>query len=481
MGPPARLKIGVEDALDLTAEQDAAARREQFREDKKKSLTTLPLQDSGLRAVSTPPPGNPVLTSAEGVRKRYPSRATAANQASKAVDKKVRSGRRNESAPCGRESDSAVPLSAPNQDLLTSFDPVQPCARRSPRANTRSKEQGLTSTELVVPTGSDGRADASTPALTETGLTSGSMGNGRSFGSRVEWNPRLDHTTRGKAIPQVLSAQLTTCETYRQRYPYIRDVLPMSDDAKDALQHRQDEICWFFGNMSILLPEFWLHVDRFSVAFINQINVTQTHAQRAMANGSRQSLDVLVEQNILNEQIPNIMAMWGRNIKIIQGPGVYISQEMLSHGRSVIADQHAGLVKARRLTSMRAQKALAGWSLARRVARTLGLLRMEPEELEPFSEAIEVLDDWIAAIHTEEVLIVVLQDNVTEVNHGLNSLASAVLSDDLRAQLGTGGLMAAHVYLQELEQKSRDLQRTRRNQNAEQLVEADTDESTDVE
>ncbi|KAL8942295.1 MAG: hypothetical protein Q9216_001739 [Gyalolechia sp. 2 TL-2023] len=291
-----------------------------------------------------------------------------------------------------------------------------------------------------------------------------------------DWAPAFDFANQMDAISRLLSVHLSTCSDYQKRLPGIRDGLAINGSEKDSLEDTQTRLCWFLGNISHDLPHYYIHVARFSESLIHQSNITHEQIQTTLSNRSSQEL--IAEQNTINQKIPQIIAIWQRNYKMLETPGQYILHDLLDPARGDVSALQAALMRARRQTVLAARREIMSWNLPRRVGRWLGWLRMDVEELEPYNEAIEVVDEWLVATRALRSLIVVITSNVTEVSRELSNIASNKFSADVRFELGAGGLFELNSYIIELGQQARGIQKTLiggRRQKATEDLEVETD------
>ncbi|KAL8762047.1 MAG: hypothetical protein Q9184_001894 [Pyrenodesmia sp. 2 TL-2023] len=261
--------------------------------------------------------------------------------------------------------------------------------------------------------------------------------------------PLHDFVDDMDSIPRLLSTHRSACSYHQQAFPNIQEALAISEGDKDALRQVQDEICLFIDNLIYDLPRYYIHTARYSEAMIYQTNLTQGQI-RALGNGS--SREVLVQLKSINET-------WHRNYNILESPGRYLRQDLVSNGRNKVAKMQAALTKARQRTVRASAVMIENFPLPRRVGRALGILRLKARETEPYDEAIEALDSWSNATASFASLVVVIHANITAIDRELSDLASTKFAADVQNQLGPEGLFQFQAYMVGMEQQAWGLRR----------------------
>jgi len=284
------------------------------------------------------------------------------------------------------------------------------------------------------------------------------------LGVKSHWETEVDFGNMGN-IPRILSAHETRCSFYSAKLPLILNGLAIPENNKNNLLSTQDEICTYLGNFSSLLPSYYRHANIFSESLLYHVNVTRTHIQSALANGS--SHNMLVEQKWVSNELSNFMTTWQERIDYLLDPGEFLVQEVRKW-RGQQASFLNQLQQARDMTLRARDEVVKSWNLFRRTGRSIGVLQVEPPELYEYNDAIKALDGWILWTLSLESLSTLTYSNVTEVGGHLKDLAAFQLSADIHVQLGPQGLLKLDSHMKAVGRKARGI---RKNDNGAMIIE----------
>ena len=141
------------------------------------------------------------------------------------------------------------------------------------------------------------------------------------------WEKGIDFSSHAVGnIPRRLAVHQTSCSYFTAQVPQIRDGMAISEEDKEGLLTMQVEMCSYVKNISRDLPSYYRHVNIFSRSVLHQVNATQRHIHNALTNSTFQ--DLLVEQKMINNHIPSILAKWQKRYEFLEDPDQYVAQEI---------------------------------------------------------------------------------------------------------------------------------------------------------
>jgi len=256
------------------------------------------------------------------------------------------------------------------------------------------------------------------------------------------------------SIPRLIDVHEFKCRFYSEGLPIIRDGLPILEDAKETLQLTQNEICSGLKDSSIYLPPFYRHLDLSSKALLRHVDSRQAWFKDVWA--SIFSKSITVQQEKLNEELPDIVTQWQKKYEDLVTPGqqvmkkVQASREKLGAHLSILED-------LKQQTSRARIDEISSWSLLRRIMRSAGLLGLEAPELYGSDNALESLDGWIAETTFVVKLYTGIDYQVAKAHNSLLDVAASKFAADVHAQLGPDALLDLHSYWTEMGSKAQEV------------------------
>ncbi|KAL8831970.1 MAG: hypothetical protein Q9191_000570 [Dirinaria sp. TL-2023a] len=153
------------------------------------------------------------------------------------------------------------------------------------------------------------------------------------------------------------------------------------------------------------------------------------------------------------------MTIWQRRFAFLEGPGVRVINRVRK-SRNTLGRFQIKLESATRETSKARTNVIKTWSLLRRVSRFIGLVRVEPEELYSYNDAIETLDECYKEMKHLEQLYTTIWNNITDINGKIRDLAASKFSADIQSQFGQDGLEELYFLWLGVGSGARSLQKT---------------------
>ncbi|KAL8701872.1 MAG: hypothetical protein Q9201_004679 [Fulgogasparrea decipioides] len=257
-------------------------------------------------------------------------------------------------------------------------------------------------------------------------------------------------------IPRLLSKHQGSSTLYEAKVRRLRGSFSIAQEKQEELLQAQVMVSGYLGNISQDLPQYYRHAYVFSKSLLHSLHATQTQIENVMHDSSR---DAAVDQQVINDRVPSILAAWQKRYEALEKPGSYMAHEVdtaTRHVAQLLDDmQHA------KEQTVRGRKAeVKTWPLARRVGYAIRLLRKAPEELYEFDDALKGLAEWETETRATLELLTMIRANVSQLDSDLGNLAAKRPSADVRFRLGPDGLLDVHAYITGLHSQTRGIQTT---------------------
>jgi len=195
----------------------------------------------------------------------------------------------------------------------------------------------------------------------------------------------------------------------------------------------QDEICLGLEDTSNSLPSFYCHVDTSSKALLRHVDSRQAWFKDVWATlFSKKSI---VQQQKLNEELPDVVIQWQKKYENLVTPGQQALEKVRAM-REKVAVHLSILEDLKQQTSTARIDEISSWSLLRRIMRSAGLLGLEAPELYGYDDALKALDGWIAEITFVVKLYTETDFQVAKAHNSLLDVAASKFAADVHAQLG---------------------------------------------
>ncbi|KAL8854850.1 MAG: hypothetical protein Q9221_000356 [Calogaya cf. arnoldii] len=257
-------------------------------------------------------------------------------------------------------------------------------------------------------------------------------------------------------IPSQLSDHLNRCSFYEDKVRRHRHAFPVSEENQNLFLQHQLGLCASLGNITDHLPSYYRHASTFSDSLIYELNVTQTYMENSVNDTSRVAV---VEQQRINQKIPEIAATWQKRYQRFKGPGIYMQQEIKLATNS--ANSYMELIQHAKVECVKARIAKKKqWPIGRRIGRGIGLFRVPAEDLYELDDACRELDPLFNEVGGLHRIFSLAGSNVTQVNTALGNLAENKLNADIRFQVGPDGREKLQDYLDGFQLEAQGVRRT---------------------
>lgn len=269
------------------------------------------------------------------------------------------------------------------------------------------------------------------------------------------WEAEVDFNDSDN-IPRQLSDYLNRCSFYEDKVRRHRHAFSVSEEHRKLFLDYQLGICAVLSNITSHLPAFYRHAFSFSDSLIYELNITQLYMENSVNDTSR---DAVVEQQRINQKIPEIAATWQKRYQRFKDPGIYMEQEIKS--ATTLANSYMELIQHAQSECGKARTAKKKqWPIARRIGRAIGLFRVPPEDLYELDDAARELGPLFNEVGGLHKIFSLVGSNVTKVNTALGDLAENKLNADIRFQLGPGGREKLQDYMDGFQVEAQGVRRT---------------------
>ncbi|KAL8870703.1 MAG: hypothetical protein Q9174_003311 [Haloplaca sp. 1 TL-2023] len=262
---------------------------------------------------------------------------------------------------------------------------------------------------------------------------------------------KLDVSGRADRTPYFVSAHLGSCSYFNAMVPTIMFNLKTGGDASINVSSALDELCSLLRNVSSEQPRYDRHVGAFQDALRQGINFTQTHLENANDSAMSNNMDL---GQLVIESIPVFITRWKENFDILTKPGALLV-EYTDQGQQMAGKLQHFLEKRKKQIWRERKATIKAWGLPRRLGRSIGLLRDQTEELEPYDDASEAIERILPMVVSLGEYFTLSWTNATELDRELTDLAATLFSKEVRFEHGPQGMFKVQSYINDIQHKTR--------------------------
>ncbi|KAL8682943.1 MAG: hypothetical protein Q9186_001021 [Xanthomendoza sp. 1 TL-2023] len=253
--------------------------------------------------------------------------------------------------------------------------------------------------------------------------------------------------------PEKLSEYRANCSYFDTRIRRVRSGFGIPRADQDDLLEKHHRLCEVLNDIPSKYPRFTQYVAMFSESLLEHIDKTKRDIDKA-ADGS--TGNALTEQQIIISRIPVTMSTWREKYADIEGPGFRFMEEVQDAG-GLASDYMAKIEGIMAQTVQHRKAIIKKWPLARRLGRTIGLLRHDPEEMLEVNEAFKALEELHIHVRGARTTLMFVERNVTKLIQPLNDLSTKAFETDLQFYYGPNPLLQARMILDGLRSTAQEV------------------------